>query len=162
MSSYNRRLALILIAALAGCGFQPVYGPKGAARDLSGTIEIDPPRDTAGFNLVRQLEDRLGLPSSPTHRLAVDLRVTEEGRGITTDQITTRYNVRGVADYRLFDGQSAALVRSGSVANFTGYATTGTPVATQSAQRDARARLMTILADQIVADLLATAPDWRQ
>lgn len=160
MSSF-KTLALLCTLALAGCGFAPVYGPDGGASGLSGSIEVDPPRDTEGFALVRRLEDRLGLATAPAYTLSADIRLSEVARGITIDQIITRYHVRGQASYRLRDAASGEILTSGDVSNFTAYATTGTPVATQSAQADARERLMAILADQIVAELLATAPDWR-
>lgn len=161
MSLFDRRYVLIGLAALAGCGFEPVYGPNGAARGLSGRVGIDPPRDSEGFALVRQLEDRLGHATDPIYRLSAQITIDEVGRGITADQIITRFNVRGTVDYTLTEIGTGSVATRGTVANFTGYSTTGTPVATQSARRDARDRLMAILADQIVAELLATAPDWR-
>jgi LPS-assembly lipoprotein len=46
---------------------------------------------------------------------------------------------------------------SDEVSNFTGYSTFGTPVATQAAERDAEARLMQMLADQMLTRLVAAA-----
>ena len=51
-------------------------------------------------------------------------------------------------------------VQSGEVSTFTAYSTTGSPVATAAARRDAEDRLMVALADQLVSRLLAGAPDW--
>lgn len=161
MSSFDRRIFLITAVALAGCGFAPVYGPKGSAENLRGTIEIDDPRDPAGFALVRQLETRLGLPQSPRYRLAAQIRTTEDELGITPDQEITRFNLRGSVRFTLIDETTGSTVFSDTVSSFTSYSATGTPFATLTAQRDARDRLMIILADQIVARLLVTAQDWR-
>ena len=49
---------------------------------------------------------------------------------------------------------------SGTVQSFTSYSATGSTIATLAAQRDARARLMQILADQI-AQRLAAEPGLR-
>ena len=68
-----------------------------------------------------------------------------------------RYNLVGTADYVLLDKASGAIVASGQVQNFTGYSATGTTVATLAAQRDAADRLMIILADKIVSELLVKA-----
>ena len=160
--SDRRTFLLSATALVAGCGFTPVYGPGGDAEALRGTIVIENPRDPFGFALVRQLERRLGLPSAPRYRLGASIFTTVQELGVTLDQVTTRYNILGRATYRVVDINTEAPIATGSVESFTSYSATGTPVAEQSARADARERLMVILADQIVADLLLTAGDWRQ
>ena len=60
----------------------------------------------------------------------------------------------GSSDYslRAADGTT---ITSGSVSGFTGYSTTGTTVATEAAEADAEERLAVLLADQIMARLMA-------
>ena len=53
--------------------------------------------------------------------------------------------------------QSTAVLATGQVDNFTSYSASGTTVATLAAQRDAEARLMVILADQVINKLTAEA-----
>ena len=161
MSSFSRRTLLTLPAVLAACGFEPVYGPGSAADGLRGQVEVDPPRDRTGFELVRQLEDRLGLAEAAEYRLTAEVFLSEEELGITVEQEITRFNLLGRANFQLRDFETDTVVTRGQVSNFTSYSATGTPFATQPARRDARERLMGILADQIVARLLATAGDWR-
>jgi LPS-assembly lipoprotein len=133
MSSSDRRLFLLSgLAALAGCGFAPAYAPGGGGAALMGRIEIAPPDTRAGFLLTQELEGRLGRPTD------------------------ARY-VLGRVDYTVQDRQTDAVVTRGTVENFTGYSTFDTPVATQAAERDAEARLMTMLADQLLTRLAATA-----
>ncbi|MDU8943782.1 LPS assembly lipoprotein LptE [Ovoidimarina sediminis] len=160
MSLSDRRIFLLSAAALAGCGFTPVYGPGGSASALTGHIAFDPPSDPAGFALVRQLERRLGIAQSPAYRLSADIARGEQELGVTSDQTITRYNVLGRVDFVLRRTDTGAPVTSGSVESFASYSATGTPFATQTAQSDANERLMVILADQIVARLLATSEEW--
>ena len=54
---------------------------------------------------------------------------------------------------RIGDGSGVA---SGSERSFTSYSATSTTVATSFAQRDARRRLMVILADQMVSQIITT------
>lgn len=162
MSSFDRRLFLVSLAALAGCGLRPVYGPGGSAEGLQGEIAIDPPRDAEGFVFVRQLEDRLGMADNPRFRLSARLLISEEELGITPGQEITRYNVLGRVEYTLRDIDTDAVVASGTSTGFNSYSATGTPFATRSAQTDARERLMISLADQMVARLLATSAEWRR
>lgn len=170
--SWSRRTALAALAAAAGCGFRPVYGPGGAAEGLSGQILVDPPLEPTGYLFVRAMEGRLGLPQAPVYRLAVDIDLAEEGFGITPSRDTTRFRITGSATYRLEGLGDGVQVTSGTVASFTSYAApvigadrvtnAGDPVTVRAARQDAVERLMTILADQTVARLLATAPTWRR
>ncbi|GAA6209280.1 LPS assembly lipoprotein LptE [Cognatishimia sp. WU-CL00825] len=162
MSSFKRRSILMMAAGpllLAGCGFTPVYGPNGSGHRLHGQIAVDAPEDSDGFELVRQLEYRLGQPGLPRYGLSLGLITTEEGVALTSDNRTTRREVIGTATYALRDLDSKAVVISGKVDSFTGYSTTGSTVSELAAARDARRRLMVILADLITNRLLARAGD---
>jgi len=160
MSSSDRRAFLTLSAlALAGCGFTPALGPEGSAVALRGRVAIDEPSDIDGFELVRALEAELGAPETALYRLSADIRVADEGVGVLPDQTITRFNVLGLVDYRLTKISTGETVASGQVKNFTSYAATSTTVATTSAQRNARDRLMVILADQIATELALAARD---
>lgn len=147
----------LLCLSLTACGFAPVYGPGGTGAALQNRVAVDPPRDREGFVLVRQLEDRLGRPADTAYRLAVNLDVGQENRAIDPDGDIRRLHVVGGADYTLIDVASGRAVAEGRVENFVGYSATGTTVATLAARRSAQERLMTILADDIVRRLQASA-----
>ena len=151
-----------MAGAVGACGFQPVYGPGGSASGLGGLIAVEEPRNQLAFDLTRQLETRLGLPQAPEYLLSADLVIDQDELGITSNNEITRYNLLGRATFDLRDIGTEALVTRGTVRSFTSYSALGTPFATQSAREDAQERLMVILADQIVARLLATAGQWRK
>ncbi|SHI72843.1 LPS-assembly lipoprotein [Palleronia salina] len=168
------RPSLMICAPLlvAACGFTPVYGPQGVARGLYGQIQVAPPRDVPGYILARELQQRLGLvDGAAPYDLTAEVDVNETGLGITPDQEITRICLQGTLSYRLSDSSTGAAIRTGSVQNFTSYSApvfsaarqsiAGNSVTVAVAEEDAVERLMTILADQLVAELLATAPDWR-
>ena len=147
----------LLCLALAACGFTPVYGPDGAGTALQNRVLVDPPVDREGFLLVRRLEDRLGRTGDAAYRLSVDLAVTQENRAIDPDGDIRRFHLIGEATYALRDTETDGVLHEGTVDDFVGYSATGTTVATLAARRDAQERLMTILADQIVLQLQASA-----
>ena len=64
----------------------------------------------------------------------------------------------GQANYTLL-GEAEVELLSSQTAAFTGYSATGSSVATLAGERDARDRLMIILADQVVDALLIAAAD---
>lgn len=159
MSSFSRRSFLGMAAALGGCGFTPSYGPSGAAHRLQNQIAFDAPDDRDTYLLVRRLEERLGRPTAARFGLNYDLKIVEERMAVSAINVTSRFNVVGKATFSLRDLSTGEIVESGSVDTFTGYSATGTTVATRAAKADAYKRLMTILADQITARLIATARD---
>ena len=159
MSSSDRRLFLLGLAALplAGCGYVPVYGEGGSAERLRGQVAIAPPGDRDAFDLVARLEDRLGRATAARYALAYEIDTGTEGLAITPEQETTRYNILGEVSFTLTDATNGAVVLADTVDSFTGYSATGSTVATKAARRDARERLMVILADRIVTRLIAAA-----
>ncbi len=160
MWSCNRRAALLGLAALAGCGFAPAYGPGSPARGLLDRVEIDAPADKNAFDLVERLEERLGRAQAPVWRLSYAIDVQSVNRTVTPTNAITRYTLNGMADFTLRDLATDRVVTSGTVRTFTSYSASGTPVATLASEADANLRLMRLLADQIVTRLIATSGEW--
>jgi LPS-assembly lipoprotein len=150
-----RRSFLLLPLALAACGFSPAYAPDGAATALDGTVQVQDPTDKNGFDLVQRLEERLGRPEAVRYDLTFTITTQAVGVGITTENEISRFNLRGVVNYTLTERATGARVTGGKVQSFTAYFTTGSTVAVLAAEEDAATRLMRILADQIVARLVA-------
>jgi len=162
MSSFKLVFAATLLSLLTACGFSPVYAPGGVGDGLRGSILVDAPDDRNGFVFVARMEERLGRAQAARYTMAYDIVTRSEGVGITPAQETTRFNLFGTVTYTIIDTTTGKPVTTGQVENFTGYSATSLIVGTQSVTRDANERLMVVLADQIVARLIATAPEWRQ
>ena len=161
MLLYNRRRfgVVLAAAALAGCGFTPVYGPDGTGAALLGQLSLDTPQDRNAYLLQRRIEERLGQATAGAWRLSTQIKTDDIGLGFTTDGENTRYNINGTTDYTLRRTGSSEIFRQGKIQHFTSYSATGTTVATLAAKRDAEVRLMTILADQIIDQLLIISED---
>ena len=161
MLLYNRRRfgVILAAAALAGCGFTPVYGPDGTGAALLGQLSLDPPQDRNAYLLRRRIEERLGQATAGAWRLSTQIKTDDIGLGFTTEGDITRYNINGTTDYTLRRTGSSEIFRQGKIQHFTSYSATGTTVATLAAKRDAEVRLMTILADQIIDQLLIISED---
>jgi LPS-assembly lipoprotein len=152
------KLLLVLpIMALTACGFAPVYGTDGSANVLMGSVLVQEPKTRDGYLLTKQLESRLGRTTDPRFDLGLEITTTLETLNINAEGDIERYNLIGSASYTLRDKQTGKITASGKVNSFTGYSATGTTVATQAAQQDAQKRLMIILADLIITNLIATA-----
>jgi LPS-assembly lipoprotein len=148
----DRRSILFAFAALAGCGFTPVYAPGSTASRLRGQVQITAPETVEGYRLLQALRDQLGDSAAPVYALTVTFDISEVAAATTAEGSTTRYTLPGRATYAL-SSLAGAVLAQGSVDSFTSYSATGTTVATSAAQADARARLARILAEQIVTRL---------
>lgn len=153
----TRRSLLLAPLLLAACGFTPAYGPQGSAGKLTETVWVQDPEDKHAFDLVERLEERLGRPEDTRYDLAYTITTESVGVGITSDNKITRYNLKGVVDYALTERATGVRVTGGRVQSFTAYSATGSTVAQLAAEEDAGLRLMRILADQIVARLIAAS-----
>lgn len=153
----GRRSLILLPLALAACGFTPAYAPGGAATRLTGAVRAADPGDKNAFDFVERIEERLGRTEVHRYDLAYSIATEAVGVGITPDNRIIRYNLRGVIDFTLTDAATGQRITGGRVQSFTSYAATGSTVAGLAAEEDAAFRLMRLLADQVVARLIAEA-----
>lgn len=160
MLLFNRRslLAVLVALPLAGCQFQPVYGPGGSGEIIRNQIRVADPTSRIEFGLIARLEDRLGSGSA----YDLDYTLATSRRNVVVDgaENIDRINLSGTLEFTVRDAASGIVVQSGSVTTFTAYAATASPVATEAARRDARDRLAVALADQLVTRLIAGAQSW--
>lgn len=157
---WSRRQILIGAAALGGCGFTPVYGPGGSGSALQGAVALPEPQSTLAYLFNRRFEERMGRAAAGApYRLELGLKTEEQELGSTSGGDVTRNRLLGRAEYSLVDTGSDRLLHRAQTNAFTGYSTTGSTVATRAAEGAARERLMVLLADQVIDDLLLAADD---
>jgi LPS-assembly lipoprotein len=151
----SRRIALLGLLALAGCGFAPVYGGGGN----QGAFAFETDESVTGFRLQGRLSERLGLPDAPAFVIKTTVDLSERAAAITAEGDTARLNVIGSAKWSLVRIATGQQIDAGTVQGFTSYSATGSTVATQTAKDDAHARLAVILADLIVTRVMRAQSD---
>ena len=154
--SWSRRSFLAAPLALAACGFTPVYAPGGTASKLQNRVKVSEQNSREGYLLLRRFEERLGRADTPSFDLRFNLSSSTAGLAIDPAGDVERFDLIATLHYELWSLETGQLLTKGSVDDFTGYSASGSTVATQAAERDARERLMTILADEVVVRLHAT------
>jgi len=153
-------LAVALAGALAGCGFEPLYGrpdgrPSPVAAELAG-IQVAPIADRRGQLLRDALEERLtpsGEPARPAFTLGVTLEESIETLVFRRDASPTRANLSLTAEYRLRPAGAEGVVTGGRARTVIGYNISGAEFATLVAEGDARERAVRELAIEISARL---------
>ena len=149
-------VAMLLVAGLVpgGCGFRTLYGsgqPGSISSNLS-QIRISPIADRRGQMLRNELVERLtpkGPPRSPRWRLDVRLDESYENTGILKNESVTRVNMRLVATYALVDMKADKTVMVRSTRSLASYNVPLSEFATVVGQRDAEARAISEVADEI-------------
>ena len=139
------------------CGFTPVYGPNGSANVLLNSVLVQEPKNREGYLLTKQIEKHLGRTTDPRFNLGVTVTTSETALNVDSTGNINRYNVLGLVEYTLRDTQTGQIAASGRVNSFTGYSASGTTVSAQAAKEDAQERLMIILADLLISNLIATS-----
>ena len=158
MSWLNRRALLALPLALAACGFTPAFGPAGPATALRGTIALADTDSRDGFEFIKRVEERLGRASAARFDLGYRISTNKASLGFTTDGAITRFNLTGSVSWTLTDRAKGEVLASGVEQNFTAWSATGVTIAAVNAESDANARLIRILADQVIQRLIALSP----
>ncbi len=155
MSSSNRRAILALPLILAACGFAPAIGPNADA--LMGQVTVQEPKTRHAFDFVKHMESRLGRSTSDMYALDYVIKTEKVSLGVTPDGDITRYNLLGTVEWSLTARDGGKTLVKGRAENFTSWSATGSTAAGLTAETDASSRLMRILADQIVAHLIAAS-----
>ncbi len=111
MSSFRRRLLALtlvpaLLAPLAGCGFEPLYGKHAEAEydPMLAAIKIDRIPDPIGQRLQHDLRERLNPHDEhieERYTLHVVLHVTRHDLGISRSATASRSEVQVTASYFL-------------------------------------------------------------
>lgn len=151
-----RRLVLISLVGLAGCGFVPVYGQD---EGLRARVDFETDETVAGYRLRERLEERLGRSDAPQYLLKTNVRSRQRSAAITSEGDTLRLNIIGTATWTFVATASGESIAEGEVEAFTSYSASASTIATQATRDDAEARLSVMLADLIVSRLLILAPE---
>ena len=95
-------LLIAACAALAGCGFAPLYGQPGVASNLS-SIDVVAPQGRTGFLIRQHLDDAFAKDRSatPAYQVHLALAETRYPRGVRVDNVATRYEYVLTASYAL-------------------------------------------------------------
>lgn len=156
----SRLLAVaVIVTALGGCGFQPLYGKTAADKNVPAdfsAVAIAPIPDRVGQELRNHLLDMLsprGRPRDPVYTLSVRLEEDVSDLAIDSSGIATRANLRLDAKYSLIRDESGQSVVTGAALAVSSYNLVSNYFSNLTAQNDARSRASLQIARQIRARL---------
>ncbi len=156
--SWSRRralgLALLPAAALAGCGFRPMYGRRGRATLAEmGTIRIDPARDRVGHVVRNEIIERMtprGEPRVARYTLSYTTRLTEAQLAIQDDDSITRFRLRLTVNFSLLEIASGAVIYRDRTRAVGSYNAVSSDFATLASRNDTTDRVARAAGEEIV------------
>ncbi|TGY89005.1 hypothetical protein E5163_07690 [Marinicauda algicola] len=141
-------LALLVLPALAACGFQPLYASPDY-RHLAG-VEIEAGPDRLGYLIEDALEEEFGAGRS-AYRLVIAASSTERALGVSADARARRFGLTVGAQYRLLHGEET--VHEGAASELVYFDAPTEAYALISARRSAEQQGADALARQISRDI---------
>ncbi len=155
----SRSLLLMTALLLLGaCGFQPLHAKRGgraATTDLA-TIHVNRIPDRAGQQLRNHLLDILtprGSPRQPRYYLSVVLTESIQEFAIRKNAFATRANFQLSARYQLIDVITKRNLFAAGSRVVSGYNISQSEFSTLIAERDARAKALREISQDIRARL---------
>lgn len=170
MSSSKALLAAWVVAALAACGFQPLYKKNaldpGVTGDLARirVLNVDAVPQVNGVDTELQKNDRLGQqmhnmllqrlnpdgsPAEPFYRLETQLEVTKERTGIRITEEATRARLTVSVRFRLLDAANNRSLYTGTEHSTNSYNIADSQFAALSAENDAARRAVREISESI-------------
>jgi LPS-assembly lipoprotein len=151
-----KRLLLVAMLLLGGCGLRPLYsgGGAGAVAQTLQSVKVALIGGRAGWLVKTALEDRLGkADAQPRYRLEVELDDQITGFGIRRDDSVTRERRTLRARYRLVDASIGTVLIDATAGSDAGIDVVSSEYGTVAAEQTALERLSREIADQMVARL---------
>ena len=148
---------LLLLAALAGCGFKPLYGDRGVtsmADTLANiAVVVDGGDGQVGRLVQYELLDNLSssgvAPKNADYRVDLTTSFYERDLAIQRDAEVTRTSVVAMVTFRLVDTRTGQQVMRSVARSRSSYNRVASEFANITASQDAQRRLAKTIADDI-------------
>ena len=150
----NNSLLIVFCLILSACGFQPLYGSKGAENIISdfSNIQISPTNGRTGqmlSNELRHLLNPLREPIKAEYRLITDITVSIQSLAVKKTALATRSNLTIKSVYSLIDTTNQKVLNNGNNNITVSYNIFSSQYATIAAEKNAIKRAIKELAQDI-------------
>jgi LPS-assembly lipoprotein len=145
-------VAAMALAALAGCGFKPMYAPSGGGDPLIGAISVPEVPGKAGHAFRTELVRQLAAEGASPRRLDITVTEVVAPLGLRVDESASRADLILNSSYRLLDAEGKEVTK-GVVSATASYDIPISAYGAAAAQDDARERAGVLLAQKVRTDL---------
>lgn len=134
---------------IVACGFTPAFAPGSSSAEYLSDISFSPPNSHVTYLFVKRMEERLGRNLNAGKILRYNIDIKEEGYELASNRVQRVGTLR----YQLISRNDQRVLQKGAIQSFTGFTVSGRLF--DSTRRDADERLVVILADKLVTELIA-------
>ena len=147
--------ALLLSVSIVGCSFEPAWvAGNNKAKIFWQKIDLKEPKTSSEFRLNRYLVSRVGDAKDAEFFLEYELSTETKRTALSFDGKAYRIRIQGEVKFSLINKSENIVLVSSNVKDSLGYSDAILAVTDQASERDAYERLMVLLGDKIVDELL--------
>jgi len=137
------------------CSFEPAWvAGDNKAKILWQKVDLKEPKTSNEFRLNRYLISRIGDAEDAEFFLKYELFTETKRTALSFDGKAYRIRIHGEVKFSLIQNGENTILVSSSVKDSLGYSDAILAVTDQASERDAYARLMILLGDRIIDELL--------
>ena len=153
----NYLLALLFGVFIASCAFEPAWIAKDNKRKiLWQRVDLKEPITINEFRLNGYLASRIGDADDADFFLQYELFTETKRTALSFDGKAYRIRILGEVKFSLLHSAEDTILFSSSVKDSLGYSDAIMAATDQASERDAYNRLMVLLGDRIVDELLSS------
>ena len=142
---------------IASCSFEPAWIAKdNKTKILWQRVDIKEPITSNEFRLNRYLASRIGDAKDAEFSLEYELFTETKRTALSFDGKAYRIRILGEIKFSLLHSEKDTVLLSSSVKDSLGYSDAILAVTDQASERDAYKRLMVLLGDRMVDELLSS------
>ena len=147
--------SLLLSVFIVGCSFEPAWvAGNNKTKIFWQKIDLKKPKTISEFHLNRYLVSRVGDAKDAEFFLEYELSTETKRTALSFDGKAYRIRIQGEVKFRLINNSKNIVLVSSNVKDSLGYSDAILAVTDQASERDAYERLMVLLGDKIVDELL--------
>ena len=157
MSLYKRIIGFWALLLLGACRFEPVYAPSASTNSVRNNFDLSAPTDRGTYEFYHNLKGQIS--DNPQAQYALSYTIFQSATNAATDADgkSHRGELKGSLANRITRKINGQTVKTGNVKGFTSYSALASSVASDAAGRDFTKRLMKILSDNLVDELMMVA-----
>ena len=157
MSLYKRIIGFWALLLLGACGFEPVYAQSTSTNSVRNNFDLSAPTDRGTYQFYHNLKGQIS--DNPQAQYALSYTISQSATNAATDADGKSHRgvLKGSLAYRITGKINGETVKTGNVKGFTSYSALASSVASDAAGRDSTKRLMKILSDNLVDELMMVA-----
>ena len=157
MSLYKRIIGFWALLLLGACGFEPVYAQSTSTNSVRNNFDLSAPTDRGTYQFYHNLKGQISDKPQAQYALSYTISQSATNAATDADGKSHRGLLKGSLACRTTRKITSETVKTGNVKGFTSYSALASSVASDAAGRVSTKRLMKILSDHLVDELMMVA-----